>query len=165
MRNKKGQFIKGVRVWNKGKKLGPQPKWLIQKRFLARMAKSGFKHSEETKRKMSEINKNRPESFRKKMRLIALKRVFEGKHNFSISGNKHHSWKGNKVKYGALHDWVYYHKGEPIKCRHCKITSKEKRICWANKSHKYKRILTDWISLCYSCHSKYDRQYRFNHLK
>lgn len=33
---------------------------------------------------------------------------------------------------------------------------------WANKSHKYKRELTDWISLCVKCHKKYDGDYRRN---
>lgn len=27
---------------------------------------------------------------------------------------------------------------------------------WASKTYKYKRELTDWVSLCATCHKKYD---------
>ena len=31
---------------------------------------------------------------------------------------------------------------------------------WANKSHKYLRKLSDWISLCSSCHKQYDYSFK-----
>ena len=68
-------------------------------------------------------------------------------------GEKNHEWKGDKVGYGALHDWVYRKLGKPKKCMNCNNTE---NLEWANKSRKYMRDLTDWISLCRSCHAKYD---------
>jgi hypothetical protein len=64
-------------------------------------------------------------------------------------------WKGDKVGYYALHDWVYKKKGKPKKCSNC--GSREK-VQWANKSFSYKRDLKDWIELCYWCHRKYDME-------
>jgi hypothetical protein len=72
-------------------------------------------------------------------------------------GKKHFAWKGDSVSYRNLHRWVRYWKGEPIKCEFCgKEKTTAKSIQWANKSHNYNRILTDWISLCVKCHKKYD---------
>lgn len=44
--------------------------------------------------------------------------------------------------------------------KHCEDCGKQKgRIEWANKSHKYKRDVKDWISLCKPCHGKYDKRH------
>ena len=82
-------------------------------------------------------------------------------------GSQHPLWKGDKVGYAALHNWIYRQKGNAIKCENkdCKYPRKNaayqilrapKRFYWANISHKYKRDLSDWIQLCGSCHKKYD---------
>lgn len=73
-------------------------------------------------------------------------------------------WKGDKVGVGALHSWVVRRKGKPIKCQFCGELPKKafpKRIQWANKDHKYRRKLNDFIGLCVSCHRNYDYK---NHL-
>jgi len=75
----------------------------------------------------------------------------------SYKGKKHHNWQGDKVNYLSLHKWVSRHKGKPQECEHCNNTSDQK-YHWANKSHEYKRILSDWIRLCVPCHSAYDRK-------
>lgn len=67
-----------------------------------------------------------------------------------------HNWKGDKVGYFSLHNWVKRHKGKPKTCKFCGITSKDKRLTWSNIDHKYKRDLNEFIALCYSCHKKYD---------
>ena len=67
-----------------------------------------------------------------------------------------HNFKGENVGYFSLHNWVKRHKGKPVECKTCGITIKEKRMTWANIDHQYKRNLDDFISLCYSCHKKYD---------
>lgn len=79
-----------------------------------------------------------------------------GKHPEILSGKNSYNWKGDKVKYRALHDWVRKYKGKPEICEHCGATIKDRRLCWANIDHKYRRNLNDFISLCYSCHKKYD---------
>ena len=107
-RNKKGQFVKGIKPWNTGKK------W-----------------SQEAKDKMSKS------------------------HSGKMLDEKHHNWKGNAVGKVALHDWVRSRRGTPSKCEHCGTTT-AKRFEWANKSHEYKRDLSDWIRLCKKCHVKFD---------
>lgn len=74
------------------------------------------------------------------------------------SGEEHHSWKGNRVGYSGLHYWVNLKLGKPSRCEHCNKT--KGKFEWANKSHTYKRLLSDWIRLCVSCHQKYDETSR-----
>jgi len=76
------------------------------------------------------------------------------------------SWKGDKVGYHGLHKWVPKHLGKPGTCEHCgRNNLKGRQIHWANKSRKYKRNINDWLRLCSSCHTKYDKnvktQYAF----
>lgn len=82
-----------------------------------------------------------------------------GKKLPNSSGEKSSHWKGNEVKYRGLHNWVERGLGKPSKCEFClKDGLSGKQIHWANKSHKYKRALSDWIRLCVPCHKKYDGQ-------
>jgi len=69
------------------------------------------------------------------------------------------NWKGDNASYNAIHSWIVRHKGKPQVCEHCGATCKERRLSWANIDHKYCRNLDDFISLCYSCHRKYDIKY------
>jgi len=68
------------------------------------------------------------------------------------SNENHFAWKGNNAGYTAKHIWVYGIKGKPIICEHCGNQAKH----WANIDHKYKRNINDYLSLCVSCHRKYD---------
>ncbi len=72
-------------------------------------------------------------------------------------GDKHILWKGDNVGYFALHSWVRRILGKANKCCYCNGLSKSVTFHWANKSHQYKRELSDWMMLCVPCHSKYDR--------
>lgn len=85
----------------------------------------GRKHSKETKERMSE---NRKE-------------------------NKNPNWKGDKVEYGSLHNWIRRHKSKPEFCEECKIN---KPYDLANISGKYKRDINDFEWLCRKCHMKKD---------
>jgi hypothetical protein len=91
----------------------------------------------------------------------ALSEAKKGKYIFE----KHPRWKGDKVGYGALHEWVRKVLGNPIKCSICgKKGNKNGRnwsIHWANKSGEYKRNINDWIALCVKCHKKYDLERKF----
>jgi hypothetical protein len=42
-----------------------------------------------------------------------------------------------------------------FKCEFC--NEPKGKLNWANRNHTYKRNLTDWISLCQSCHMYYDK--------
>lgn len=61
-----------------------------------------------------------------------------------------------KNTYKAIHVWVIRSKGNPKYCSKCGITSKDKRIEWANVDHLYKRNLEDFIGLCCRCHFHHD---------
>jgi hypothetical protein len=79
-------------------------------------------------------------------------------HIGKLTGKNNPRWKGDNIKYGGLHDWIWLCKGRPTKCEHCGTTT-AKKFEWANKNHTYKRNLFDYISLCTSCHRKYDIKY------
>ena len=70
-------------------------------------------------------------------------------------GENHPNWKGEKVEYRGLHDWVVLWKGKASLCEVCGSTDR-KRYEWANKDHKYRRVLDDYISMCVPCHRLYD---------
>ena len=72
------------------------------------------------------------------------------------SGTNHPKWKGDKAGYFVVHKWVRKNKGKAVVCSFCNSV---KTVEWANKSHKYKRELSDWISLCKKCHAKYDHEH------
>jgi len=74
-------------------------------------------------------------------------------------GQRPHNWIDGNVNYDTLHHWVSNHLGKLKKCEMCGDTSNRK-YAWANKSGKYKRDLSDWLRLCYSCHKIYDNQRR-----
>ena len=118
----------GIYIGNKGRKA-----W--NKGMIGFM--KGKVVSEETKKKMSDSQKG-------------IKRPY-------CCGENHWEWKGKNVGYRALHHWVIRKLGKAIICEHCgKVKTTPKSIQWANKSHKYKRDLNDWISLCVKCHKHYD---------
>ena len=70
------------------------------------------------------------------------------------SGKNHHNWKGNNVGYGALHTFIKSKKKKPSQCEICGI--KTNKLDLANKSQKYRRILSDWEYICRKCHMRKD---------
>jgi hypothetical protein len=78
-------------------------------------------------------------------------------HNFN-KGENHKAWKGSEAKQQAIHDWINRHYGRPKECKKCGATSNEKRLTWANIDHKYRRIFSDFIGLCYKCHQVFDKE-------
>ena len=113
-----------------------------------------FHHSEATKRKIAVshigVGKGIPLAETHKR---AIAEGMKGKH----SNEENPAWKGEKVKYMGLHNWVRRHLGTPKKCMHCG-TTEEKVYHWANISKKYKRDLNDWVRLCVPCHRKFDKK-------
>lgn len=73
------------------------------------------------------------------------------------SGSNNINWKGDNVGKIAVHSWIVRRLGKPNKCEFCGKLGN--RLEWANKSGLYKRDLSDWIRLCYSCHHQYDDIY------
>lgn len=77
-------------------------------------------------------------------------------------GSRRYNWKGEKVKYKTLHNWIRRHLGKANHCEDCgldKIPKGRKTYFqWANISKKYKRDLKDFKQLCVKCHKIYDRK-------
>jgi hypothetical protein len=74
-------------------------------------------------------------------------------------GEKSCRWKGDKVGYTAVHDWVKKWRGKPEKCEGCgKDGLIGSKIHWANIDHQYRRVLEDYIRLCSKCHKLYDKE-------
>lgn len=71
-------------------------------------------------------------------------------------GDKSINWRNGSGVYFSIHNWVKRTKGKASECINCGAT---KNIEWANKSHEYKRITDDWISLCKKCHAAYDKPF------
>lgn len=78
-------------------------------------------------------------------------------------GVKNPMWKDeDEVSYRTLHQWVVYWKGSPETCEGCgKSGLKAQQIQWANKDHKYRKVLEDYIRLCAQCHYNYDSQHGY----
>lgn len=71
-----------------------------------------------------------------------------------VRGDRRSDWRGDDVSYAGLHAWIRRLRGRPQKCEFCGKV--EGNLEWANKSHEYKRVPEDWMSLCVSCHRRYD---------
>jgi len=84
----------------------------------------------------------------------------KGKKDFKHRGLNHPQWKEKPTK-TAIHLWVARYRGRPVMCEHC--LKNDGYFDWANIDHKYKRNLNDYMSLCRSCHRKYD--FLYNGLK
>ena len=74
-----------------------------------------------------------------------------------VSNERNYAWKGEDVSYVGLHAWIRRKLGKATKCKHCgKVDKRPRFIQWANIDHKYRRTLSNYISLCGSCHKNYD---------
>ena len=93
------------------------------------------------------MNKNMPISMRKKISIAKL-------------AEKNPMWKGEKVGYISLHEWIKSRIPKPNKCQCCK---EKPPIDLANISQKYSRELSDWEWICRHCHMVKDG--RINNLK
>ena len=80
------------------------------------------------------------------------------KGHVSFTGENHPGWKGDKVGYDALHDYIERHFGKPRFCEACGFEN-AKIYDWANISGKYKRDKEDWLRLCRKCHVAFDDIY------
>lgn len=90
-----------------------------------------------------------------------------GKKRLDIAGKKNYLWKGIKTGYRAKHSWLIRNFGKAIRCENIECNYyKPKRYEWANISGKHKRVKTDYIQLCPSCHRKWDNKtIKINNIK
>lgn len=109
--------------------------------------------TEETKEKIRQSHigkKHTPETIEK------MRQVRTGIH----VGQSNPLWKGDKVGYASLHEWVRNHLPKPLVCQMCKVKEPYEV---ANISGNYLRDLKDWQWLCRKCHMVSDG--RMNNLK
>ncbi len=104
----------------------------------------GHKQTEETKEKIRIANLGNTNWLGKKHTSQTIKKMSQVK-----LGKNNPLWKGDKVGYQALHDWIRSHLPEPSFCQICNTVSP---YDVANISGKYLRDLTDWQWLCRKCH-------------
>jgi len=68
-------------------------------------------------------------------------------------GENHPLWKGDKVGYTGLHDWISVHWG---KARNYFCKCGKQGLDWANITGIYSRDRKNWEPMCRSCHKKFD---------
>ena len=110
-----------------------QPSWLKGTRGIVKPNRGSFKKGQHVSR-ITEFQKNDPR----------------------ITGVNSFHWKGDRVGYSGVHIWLNKKYGKAKECEFCGILNGEYE--WANKSGEYKRDVSDWLSLCLSCHRGYDQQ-------
>jgi len=117
----------------------------------------GKHHSEVSKRKLSKSIKKNIESIE-----LNTKRINEWnrKHGVEKRNEKNPMWKGDKVTYRCLHQWVVRNKPKGISCAKC---GSNKPLEIANISGEYKRDINDYKWLCRKCHMMEDK--RMSNLK
>lgn len=144
---KKGEFYPRVkRICQCGNEFEVRPKRIEQGRGLYCSQACKYKYRVRPTGLTYTLVKDNPTSFKK-----GLKPWNSGIKTGLIPVN----FKENGYGYHAIHDWVNRHRGKALKCEQC---GSDKNVQWANKSHEYKRDLSDWLELCRKCHIKYDRQ-------
>jgi hypothetical protein len=150
-RNLKGQFLKGHNpVGKSGRKIGSIP-WNKGKKGLQVAWNKGLKTgvkpwNKGTKGLQIAWNKGL------KMPEVSIRQM----------GEKNPGWKGNNVGYSGVHKWIAKKYGYPKKCSLCFFEDdNQTKFDWANISHQYKRIESDWIRICKKCHKKYDYLFDF----
>ena len=110
-----------------------------------------FKHSEESKLKMSLARIGKINGMQGKKHSSA---TLEKLRTVAKVGSQNPMWKGDEVGYDALHDWARRHRGMSKTCEMCNAGG---YLELANRSREYKRDVDDWLTLCKPCHVRYDR--------
>ena len=73
------------------------------------------------------------------------------------TGEQLYNWKGDKVGYSALHDWLALHYGKANKCENPNCLGTSQKFQWSLLKHKkYERKRENFWMLCARCHVHYD---------
>ena len=113
----------------------------------------GKKHSEETKRKMSENNWNKGKH---------LSEETKEKMSNASKGEKNHRWIGDNIGFKGVHSWLVNNKEKSGFCSDC---GKKGRTDWSSNTHEYTRDFNEYTERCRSCHTKYDYKMGFRTIK
>jgi Zn-finger protein len=133
-----------------------------EKKYVHGHANRGKKHSSQSIELMKIKHKGKilSDATKKKLSIAhkGMKRSETHRKNISLAktNEKHHNWKGDDVKYVALHQWIRKNKPKPDVCEICRITPPREV---ANISKNYLRDIDDYMWLCHKCHIIYDDDY------
>lgn len=88
-----------------------------------------------------------------------IRKAKQGKNNpqYGLREEKSQHWKGDKVGYCGVHDWLTRQFGQPKNCEQCNTNDTNTRYEWANISGNYKRDRNDFKRLCKKCHNDFDQ--------
>lgn len=133
------------------------------------MSYPGFKHSEETKFKMSASHTGKTGYWLgktghrrgKKLTAAQLKR-----YRTSVELRSDRIWNegrtgpGSEIwRYQMVHNWIRRKFGAADRCENKECTGVSKIFDWALIHGKtYERIRSHFMKLCRSCHAKYDKK-------
>lgn len=74
-----------------------------------------------------------------------------------LRGEKSPHWKGDKVGYSGIHDWLQTNFGKANKCENSLCSQTTGNYQWAKiKDKEYERKRENFIQLCTRCHVIYD---------
>ena len=118
-------------------------------------SKRGKKLTEQQKNKISEKLKGRTPWNKGKKGLFKHTEQQKLKIKKRQLGSNNSCWKGDKVGYKGLHQWIRKNKLIPEFCEDC---GKRPPHDCHNISGEYKRDLDDWKYICRLCHRKYDKE-------
>jgi len=151
-RNPKTKFKKGHIPWNKGKK-GLQ------------------KHSEETKKKLSQIRKGKPKPWQKGKKLpLEHRRKMSEAHKGKYKGNENPNWRGGTSFEPYSSAWTKELR-QAIRQRDnftCQVCKKYPAFACHHIDYDKKNCEPEnLITLCYSCHTKtnFNRQSWINYFR
>ena len=130
-------------------------------------AKMGKKFSDERKRKVSLRMMGHTTSIKTRNKISATltgqpftkERISNIRKSIKPRfGEESPCWKGDKVGYGATHDWLRDKFGNAKKCENANCLLKSHTFQWAKKTgREYTRNPDDYYQLCVSCHRLYDK--------
>jgi len=148
--NSKLQFSKEAYQKSKEKRSKKMKRLWKNPKYLGKMKIRDRQNSKFMKINNPMFNENSKEKTSKGNKIAWQKKQIREKH----LGKNHPLWKGNKVSYSALHNWLKREKLKPKRCENCK---REKKLDLANISKEYKRDINDYKWLCRSCHKNFDK--------
>jgi len=71
-----------------------------------------------------------------------------------MRGELNGRWKGVAAGYAAVHHWARRYVPKAGRCSRC---GAEGPTDLANRDHRYRRVVEDWVELCQTCHRKHDK--------
>jgi hypothetical protein len=82
------------------------------------------------------------------------------------SGDEHYAWKGSEAKYQALHNRVMRARGRAGHCeRRAEVGCKSLTYEWAHIHDTDPGDPSNYVSLCKTCHQRYDKQTGADHAR